>query len=149
MQSYTWKCHGSLDLSSILIKTGLNHDMKPLSLPNDSFTHLYAEFHAKQFMYKEVDTTTEVRNETRCKNLCFRSVFERTARAAPQQSTKHWGRQLGVSRFYYIPEGVWKRTLGFSDIIFIDTNGRELCRKENWVTPHIKSDIWISLMQLW
>lgn len=56
VQSYTWECHGSLDLSSILIKTGLNHDMKPLSLPNNSFTHLYAELHAEQFMFKKVYT---------------------------------------------------------------------------------------------
>jgi hypothetical protein len=113
-----------------LKKKVINHDMKPLSLPIESFPHLNAELPAKQFMFKEADTTTEVRNETSCKNLCFRSVFERTARAVPQQSTKHWGANLECPGFTTSLRMFEKEPWGLSEGIFIDTNDRELAEKK-------------------
>jgi hypothetical protein len=44
------ECHGSVAHSSKLNKMGINHDMKPLPLPNHSMTLSNAEFINKQFI---------------------------------------------------------------------------------------------------
>jgi hypothetical protein len=53
------------------------------------------------------------------------SVFERTVRAAPQQSAKH----LECPSFTTALRMFEKEPWGL--VTFIDTNDRELCRKEN------------------